>query len=100
MSQVIRKEESASDVIFGIGFKVGFLIAVFGLILMYIPIVENTVDLTFDFMGFWDTLRSLPQWMQFVFSGLLIMGAAVIVYTGKWMIEELVNGTFGREKDE
>jgi hypothetical protein len=86
--------------VFGIGFKVGFLIAFVGVMLFYLPFVEQSVELTLEYMDFWVRFRELPGEMQVIVAGLMLMGAAIIVGAGKELVENMVNTLFGREMED
>ena len=79
------------DIIFGIGFKIGFLVIIVGLMLFYMPLIGNTFDLTFDYIGFWEDFQTLPEWVQVTMTGAMLVGAAITVGTAKELVENLVN---------
>ena len=54
-------KENAFDLVFGIGFKVGFLIVLIGLIMFYMPYIQGVTNLALDYMDFWETFRLLPS---------------------------------------
>jgi uncharacterized membrane protein len=93
----MEQRESCLDLLFGIGFKVGFLIVIIGLLMAYVPAVESTVDLTLDFMGFWESFSATPPWVQVILTGLMLVGAAIVVGSLKGLIESMVNSLLGRD---
>ena len=93
----MEQGESTLDVVFGIGFKVGFLVVVVGLIMFYMPMVDSTVNMTLDLMGFWESFRALPEWIQVVTVGFMLAGAAVVVGALKDLVTMFVDSLLGRE---
>ncbi|MFH1055223.1 MAG: hypothetical protein V1744_03900 [Candidatus Altiarchaeota archaeon] len=90
-------KESKLDLIFGVGFKVGFLIVVVGMMTVYMPILAVTVDSILDISDAWGSFLMLPSWLQAVITGFTLMGVAVVLYTGRYLVEDMVHHLFGRD---
>ena len=88
------------DLLFGIGFKVGFLIAVVGLIMMYMPFIHAAVNPLLKYIGFWKAFNANPGWVRVFVTGLALMAAAVVVSVIKGWVEDMVEILFSREEHE
>jgi hypothetical protein len=93
-----RHEEGTVDVIFGIGFKIGFLVVLMGLVLAYIPLIQRNVEITLDYIGFWDAFRTLPAWLQLIFTGFVLMGVAVVLSVFRGNVEDFINLLFYKDR--
>jgi hypothetical protein len=93
------QEQNASDRILDAGMKIGFLIMVVGIIMFYLPMFETTMDITFDYIQFWEMFRTFPEWVQVIMGGIMFVGLAFIVGVGKELVEKMVQSLFGRETD-
>jgi hypothetical protein len=93
----MSEKEGPFDLLFGIGFKVGFLVAIAGLILFYMPFFERAAALTLTYTGFLDSFAALPTWLQLVVGGLMLVGLAIVMGTLKGLVEKLVHGVFGKD---
>jgi hypothetical protein len=87
----------ALELLFGIGFKVGFLVAIMGAFMMYLPLIQVAVNPLLEYIGFWDAFRASPQWMRVFGTGLLLMVVAVFVSLLKTWTEPLFDILFGKE---
>ena len=86
------------DLLFGIGFKIGFLVVIVGLLMFYMPLLDMVVSPTLDLMGFWGSFRELPEWVQVVVTGVMLVGAAIVVGSVKELTESMVDQLFGRDE--
>ena len=86
-----------TPVVFGIGFRIGFLVAVVGLIMSYMQLLDITVSSMMDFTGFWPKFNVLPSWIKLALTGLMLMGAAIATGTLKDLVEAMIEGLLGRD---
>jgi len=86
-----------TPLVFGIGFRIGFLVAIVGLIISYMELLDITVGSMMDFTGFWPKFNILPSWIQLAITGLMLMGAAIVTGTLKDLVEAMVEGLLGKE---
>ena len=86
------------DLLFGIGFKIGFLVALVGLIMMYMPLIYNAVNPLLEYIGFWEAFRANPEWLRVSITGLALMGAALVVRVIEGWVEEIVKVLFSSDK--
>jgi hypothetical protein len=93
------RQQSVSDRIFDAGMKIGFIIMIVGIIMFYLPMFQNTMDLTFDYLQFWDKFRTFPDWVQVIVVGIMFAGLAIIVGAGKEIVENIVQDLFGKDED-
>jgi hypothetical protein len=93
----MEKAETLLDTVFGAGFKVGFLFVVVGMMLMYVPLITDVVTPTLDFVGFWRMFQQFPPLVKMVITGILLMGAAVIVATLYSFVEDFINLLLGKD---
>jgi hypothetical protein len=82
-----------ADIILSAGFRVGFLIVFAGMILAYLPIIHAVVVPAIEFAGLLEALDALPTWLKLIITGLALMGAALIVHTGTYLVESVVEAT-------
>jgi hypothetical protein len=94
----MRLSRYALELLFGIGFKIGFLIAVIGMFMMYVPLIKETLDPLLEYIGFWTIMRSSPQWVRVFSTGLILMVAAIIISLLKNWIEPLIDVLFWEDK--
>jgi hypothetical protein len=90
-------KQSDLDLLFGIGFRTGFLVVVVGLIILYMELVNITVNPMLNLIGFAAKYRSLPGWLQLVTTGFMLMGAALAISTIRDLVESMVEGLFGKD---
>jgi hypothetical protein len=88
----------ALNLLFGIGFKVGFLVALVGVVMMYLPLIHATVNPLLNYIGFWDAYNANPEWIRISLIGVVLMVAAVAVSVIKGWVEEMTEILFGGEK--
>jgi hypothetical protein len=88
----------ALDLLFGIGFKIGFLIAVVGLSMMYMPMIQIAFNPLLEYVGFWDAFRANPVWLRVFITGLVLMGAAIVISVVKGWVEEMVDVLFSKDE--
>jgi len=86
------------DLLFGIGFRIGFLVALVGLIMMYAPLIYNAINPLLDYIGFWNAFRANPSWLRVSATGLALMAAAVAVSVIKGWVEEMIEILFGKDE--
>jgi hypothetical protein len=92
------RQQSAPDMILDGGFRIGFLIMVVGIIMFYMSMFENTVNLTFDYLEFWEKFRTFPEWVQVIVGGIMFVGIALIVSVGRVFVESMIQTLFGRDQ--
>ena len=91
-------KESSFDLVFGIGFKIGFMFVIVGLILAYIPFIDKSVSIALTYAGFFNAFKSLPEYMQIVVAGFMFMGVAVVMNSLKGLVEDFINLLFYKEE--
>jgi hypothetical protein len=90
----MRLSRYAVELLFGIGFKMGFLITLMGGLMMYMPVIERAVNPLLGMVGFWDAFNSNPQWVRVFMTGFALMGVAAFVTLIKGWIEPLIDTLF------
>jgi hypothetical protein len=93
-----RRWENALDLFFGIGFKIGFLIAVIGLIMMYMPLLHKAVNPLLEYIGFWEAFRANPGWLRVFITGIVLMVAAIAVSVVKGWVEDMAEILFKEDE--
>jgi hypothetical protein len=88
----------ALELVFGIGFKIGFLIAIVGAMMMYMPILIMTVDPLLETIGFWYAFNSNPQWVRVLTTGLVLMGGAFLISVIKGWFDPIMDLLFFEDK--
>jgi hypothetical protein len=88
----------AFELLFGIGFKVGFLIAIVSMMVMYMPIMVRAVNPLLKIVGFWDAFYSNPLWAQALITGVILMVVALLVNLVKGWFEPLIDTLFFEDK--
>jgi hypothetical protein len=94
----MRVSRYAFELMFGIGFKVGFLVAIVAMMVMYMPIMERAVDPLLKIIGFWDVFYSNPMWAQLMITGILLMILAFLINIIKGWFEPLMDTLFFEDK--
>ena len=92
-----RRLQNALDLLFGIGFKVGFLVALIGLIMMYMPLIHRAVNPLLEYIGFWDAFKANPGWMRVSITGIMLMVAAIAISIIKGWVEDMVEILFSED---
>ncbi len=95
----LSAKENPMDLLFGIGFRIGFLFVIVGMMLAYIPFIDRSVTLTLDYVGFFHSFKMLPKELQVVVAGIMLMGVGLIMHQMKKLIEDFINLLFW-EKDK
>jgi hypothetical protein len=93
------RDKDSFDTILDAGIKIGFLIMVVGIIMFYLPMLQATVDITFDYLQVWEKFRTFPDWVQVTFVGIVFVGLALIVGAGRGLVENMVLILFGKDED-
>jgi hypothetical protein len=94
----MRMSKYAFELLFGIGFKVGFLIAIMAMLVMYMPVMMNAVNPMLKIIGFWDAFNSNPLWAQLLMTGIILMGVAFFVNIIQGWFEPLMDELFFEDK--
>ena len=92
----MTRGSEALDLLFGIGFKVGFLITIVGMFMMYMPLISHAVDPLLHQIGFWEAFRANPYWFQVFFGGLVLMAFVILINVVRGWVEEMVDILFGK----
>ncbi len=91
----MEQGETTLDLVFGIGFKIGFLVIIVGLLMFYMPLIDHTVMKAMDYTGLWDAFRTLPVAIKVILAGTALASVAVIMASLKVLVEDLVDGLLG-----
>ncbi len=89
----------AFDQVFGIGFRVGFLIVLVGVIMFYFPLFTSTFELAIDYLQVLNALKAMPSHIKLVVAGFCLMGVAIVMSVFKNNMEDFVNLLFYNDKD-
>jgi hypothetical protein len=89
----------AFEQLFGIGFKVGFLIVIMSTLLMYMPLIERSVNPLLDLIGFWQAFNGNPTWARLLVTGLIFIMVACFAYLVKIMCDPLIDTLFFEDKN-
>lgn len=90
-------KDDSFEVIFGIGFRVGVVIAFIGLIMAFVPQIELTLALIMKYANAAVAIRTLPYGYKILILGIGCMGAAIIMNSAKALIEDFVNLVFYKD---
>jgi len=90
-------KQSDLDLIFGIGFRTGFLVVVVGLIVLYMEMIDVAINPLLNLIDFAGKFRSLPDWLQLVTTGFMLMGAALAISTFRDLVELMVEKLLGED---
>ncbi|MFH0862631.1 MAG: hypothetical protein V1875_06325 [Candidatus Altiarchaeota archaeon] len=79
------KTKYALELLFGIGFKIGLLIALIGLIMLFMPLIQINIMSLLKSLGVYFLLDQNPEWVRVMFGGFLLMvGASVVSILQRW----------------
>ena len=93
----MNRTKEALDLLFGIGFRIGFVMALLGLMMMYMPLMVRAVYPFLEVIGFWEALRKSPQMVTVIGTGLTLMvGAFCINVVRKW-VGQMIDILFSEE---
>lgn len=84
---------------FGIGFKIGFLVAVVGLIMTYMPLMEEAAKPFLQYISFYEVMDSNPLWVRVFATGVMLMVAAAGISVVKGWVEEMADILFVERED-
>ena len=88
------KTKYAVELLFGIGFKIGFMIVIISLIALYMPLIALTINPLLKYIGFWYVMDNNPQWVKVLTVGIMLMAAAAIISLLKKWFEPLLELLF------
>lgn len=91
-------KKQSFDKIFGIGFRIGFLIVLVDVILVYFTYFTKTVELALNHYEFFNAVESLPWQLQVLVYGLSLMGVAIVMVYIRDHVENLVNLLFYNDR--
>lgn len=90
-------KEGTLDIVFGAGFKIGFLFVLAGILVFYMQLFENVVSPALSKLGFENTLNASPMWLKVVITAVLLVGAALAVHIIRDLVELVVHKLLGRD---
>jgi len=73
------KAKYALELLFGIGFKVGLLIALVSVIMLFMPLIQINFFALLRSIGVYYLLDQNPQWTRVLFGGVVLMIAAALI---------------------
>lgn len=73
------KTKYAVELLFGIGFKMGLLVALISVIMILMPLIELNSILLLRYLGVYYLLDQNPKWVSVLFGGVLLMVAAILI---------------------
>ena len=95
----MRQGSGIVDTLLGAGFRIGFLVAIVGVFIMYLPLLDTRLMPTLDLMGVWDRVQTLPVWVQLILLGLVFIGVALSIASGKFLLEGMIDILLGKDEE-
>jgi hypothetical protein len=86
------------DQIFGIGFRIGFLIVLVGLGMFYFQYLRIVLESALIETEIFSQFNSLPMYMRLVIGGIALMGVAVTMSVVKERLEDFINLLFYNDR--
>ena len=94
----MSKTSMLLELLFGIGFRMGFILAFAAIFMMYIPAIEMHMAPLLQYIGFYDAVQTNPQWKNILITGILMMAVAVAVALIYRSVSEMIDILFAEEK--
>ncbi|MFH1055222.1 MAG: hypothetical protein V1744_03895 [Candidatus Altiarchaeota archaeon] len=92
--------KKALNFLFDTVFRVGFIAVILAMLMLYMPLIQNSVNPLLEHIGFWDLWRLNPLWANILSVGLALMGVAIVISLIKGWVEEMINILFTDEKPQ
>lgn len=92
------KPESGFDTVFGIGFRVGFLVVLVGVLMFYFSMFTANVEVFLGYSEVWATFLALPNHIKFIVVGVALMGVAVVMSVLRENVEDFINLLFYNDR--
>ena len=91
-------KQSELDLLFGIGFRIGFLVVLVGLLTLCVEMADILVVAPiFNLIGFGETVNSMPGWLQATTAVGMLVGATFVINEIKGYLEAAVEDLLGEE---
>lgn len=94
----LSAEDDPLDIIFGIGFRIGFMFVVVAIILNLIPFIDQSLYLTMDYVGFLRNFGALTFEVRMLVGAVMMVGVGIIMFHMKKLVEDFVNLLFWKDR--
>ncbi len=90
----MRVSRYALELMFGIGFKMGFLVAIIAAAMLSLPKFQAKLNPVLKYAGVFELLSMSPLWAQMLIGGVALMAGAVLISILKGWFEPLMDALF------
>jgi len=90
----MRVSRYALELMFGIGFKMGFLVAIIASVMLSLPKFQEKINPVLKYAGVFDLLHMSPLWAQMFIGGVALMAGALLISIVKSWFEPLMDALF------
>ncbi|MFH0862632.1 MAG: hypothetical protein V1875_06330 [Candidatus Altiarchaeota archaeon] len=95
---MIRREDRFNSFMHLV-FRLGWLVALMGILVYFAGFFAAYADLTLDYAGIWTAFNSLPFWLQLIVVGIILVLTAMIVGASREVVEAMVDHLFGKDQE-
>jgi hypothetical protein len=98
MKKGVKKGDNAFDLVFGIGFRTGFVVAIVGCFLIYMLYIQNVVNMALERLGIMDAFQELPELVKYIMAGATLAGVAICLSVFEHNLRDFIKLLFFNDK--
>ena len=94
----MRGGHGTLETLFGVGFRLGFVVAFVGAMMIYAPFIYETASMALDYLDFWGFFNTLPLGLKLAIVGLSLVAVAVLMGAATELVRSMVDTLFPSEE--